>query len=67
MPKYFNDCIDCKDRKMGCHATCEKYLADKKKHLKEKEKISASRRANNEYLSYRHYTHDLACRRGYDK
>lgn len=25
----YNNCYGCKERKLGCHSTCEKYLADK--------------------------------------
>ncbi len=45
---------DCPNRKVGCHSTCEKYLAFKK----EKERVNAERRRNSiadEYTSDRVY------------
>lgn len=30
-------CKDCKDRVLGCHSKCEKYIAFKKEMAKEKE------------------------------
>lgn len=28
--KFFKCCIDCQDRRVGCHAKCPKYNEDKK-------------------------------------
>lgn len=39
----FHVCYHCKDRKLGCHSNCERYLKEKEendKRLKEKNKQS---------------------------
>lgn len=36
-------CIDCQKRQVGCHAECEEYLAEKKRHDEEKEVESKAR------------------------
>ena len=45
MKNYFNDCIDCKERYMGCHSKCEKY----KKARVEKDKDDLNMLAKNRY------------------
>lgn len=32
-------CKDCKDRKVGCHSVCEKYINFQKEHEKEMKEI----------------------------
>ena len=27
--KYITCCLDCTDRKVGCHSTCQKYISQK--------------------------------------
>ena len=44
MKNYFNDCIDCKERYMGCHSKCEKY----KKASVEKDKDDLNIRKSKE-------------------
>lgn len=34
MPRPDPPCIDCKDRVVGCHGTCEKYKAFKEERYK---------------------------------
>lgn len=43
-----NSCKDCKDRTIGCHARCEKYL----QYAKEREQIIKARQAeqNKDFL-----------------
>ena len=37
-------CKDCTDRVLGCHSTCIKYIEDKERYEKEKEKIREAKR-----------------------
>lgn len=37
-------CRDCNDRKVGCHATCERYLADRQRYEAEKQQIITERK-----------------------
>ena len=30
LPKSYSSCLNCKDRKIGCHSKCEKYKNFKK-------------------------------------
>lgn len=45
-----NDCIDCKERHIGCHATCEKYSRyfieneRRKRNIREHKKIERYKR-----------------------
>ena len=36
-------CRDCKERHVGCHGTCEKYIREREEQLKIKEEIDARR------------------------
>lgn len=36
-------CKDCKDRIVGCHAKCEKYLQFKEENIEESKKIKSAR------------------------
>ena len=51
---YVSDsgCKDCKERKVGCHATCEQYLKWKEKDLERRKKIKNTRRNIN--IGYYH-------------
>lgn len=40
-------CKDCTERKLGCHATCEKYIKDKMEHDKLKELIKKEEDVDN--------------------
>lgn len=42
-------CINCEDRTIGCHGTCEKYLTQKEIDASEKERIN-----KNKPIFYRH-------------
>lgn len=44
-------CYNCKKRTVGCHGTCDEYLAQKAKNNKIKEKI----------VKQRHYESDTLC------
>ena len=44
----FKSCINCKDRKVGCHSICEKYLNE----VKENEKLKEKKRIENNIRGY---------------
>lgn len=39
MGNFFKDCIDCKDRVLYCHSTCEKYKKARKELEKQNESV----------------------------
>lgn len=41
--KGVNCCLNCPDRKEGCHANCDKYLSERKAYEEYKQKIQAER------------------------
>ena len=43
-----NSCKDCKDRYVGCHSTCEKYINAKKEYDELQEKIKKSKYREND-------------------
>ena len=43
-----NSCKDCKDRHVGCHSTCEKYINAKKEYDELQEKIKKSKHREND-------------------
>lgn len=43
-----NSCKDCKDRYIGCHSTCEKYINAKKEYDELQEKIKKSKYREND-------------------
>lgn len=43
-----NDCLNCKNRKLGCHSTCERYA----KAAEKRREISEMRMKNGEYYEY---------------
>lgn len=43
-----NSCKDCKDRHVGCHSTCEKYINAKKEYDELQEKIKKSKYREND-------------------
>ena len=45
-------CAGCTDRKVGCHATCEKYNREKAEHARIKAKI-ARERIHGNYINAR--------------
>lgn len=49
--KLFQACIECKDRCIGCHSKCKKYIEDRAeldvRNEREKQIKSASRSINN--------------------
>lgn len=38
-PKLKSTCKDCTERSLGCHDSCDKYLAAKKAYINEKKKV----------------------------
>lgn len=51
-------CKDCQDRKVGCHGSCEKYLAVKKDHDEKRIKAYELRRQDREIGDMRCETHE---------
>ena len=52
MGKPFFSCRECKDRKVGCHSTCEKYKRDVEEARDEKTKIFKAASSDRVYLNY---------------
>ena len=52
--RYVKDsgCKDCKDRHIGCHATCERYLKWKESDYNRRKTIKAAERNKN--IGYYH-------------
>ena len=48
----YNHCLGCPDRKVGCHATCEKYLADKAAAEEVKTIIREQKRIEDDYVNF---------------
>ena len=46
-------CYKCPDRKLGCHAICEKYIAECEKSNKIREKIIEERKRRDDIYNYR--------------
>jgi len=44
-----NPCSGCKDREIGCHSTCDKYL-DFRKRLEEKKELERQAKSENNIL-----------------
>ena len=47
-----NPCLDCEDRAVGCHSTCEKYISWKVQEDKRKEVIAKNK--NHDVDEYRY-------------
>ena len=45
-------CKDCKDRCVGCHQSCPKYLAAKDHDAEVKQKIGVIEKAEDDYYTY---------------
>lgn len=52
-------CKDCRERQVGCHSTCEKYLAQKALHEQEKAELD-KRKAEEQDISK--YTYEKIMR-----
>ena len=52
MRNKFKACYKCEEKFLGCHATCEKYLAEVEQHRQEQEKIRAAKEKENAYVAY---------------
>lgn len=46
-------CYKCVDRKIGCHSTCDKYLAERKKNDEIHKKHDEERRRLDDIYNYR--------------
>lgn len=53
MKNYFNDCIDCKERYMGCHSKCEKYKKARVEKDKDNLNIRKSKEPDISFNSFR--------------
>lgn len=40
----FKSCYNCPDREVGCHSYCEKYIQDKARHDKIREKVEVEKK-----------------------
>lgn len=49
---YYDECINCKKRTMGCHATCESYILAKEAQTKENELKRKKINSSGEYIQY---------------
>ena len=58
LPKKCNPCIDCPDRKVGCHGKCDKYK-------KFKDKMNKMRKEERSYHSIRSYRTAKIYQNGY--
>lgn len=56
-------CKDCDDRVIGCHATCERYLGEKKEIEELKEKIKKDQLVDNFILHQQILTTTINLRR----
>lgn len=45
-------CYKCAERHMGCHGSCERYLAEKTEHETERAKLCAAWQKQNDIDSY---------------
>lgn len=57
MNTYYSDCIDCKNRVVGCHSYCKSYLQGKilqQQDNKKKEKMREYNRSWHEYMAAKH-------------
>lgn len=43
-------CYECKDRKVGCHGTCEKYKTWRKEFEKQRDIAKSKERKNYDYF-----------------
>lgn len=41
---YFECCVDCSERHVGCHSMCERYISDKESHNEKQNKIKQWKR-----------------------
>lgn len=53
--RTMSPCFDCKDRRSGCHASCEKYAEYNRIHQKEVKIIKENKRQHYQtFWSYEH-------------
>lgn len=48
MIKFENVCLDCHERAVGCHGTCERYKEAKENHKKKVDDFLIHKRAEND-------------------
>lgn len=53
-----NKCLGCTERTVGCHSTCQSYLA----FAEECERVRENRRSSSTYNNYLRDCSDKACR-----
>lgn len=46
-------CVDCKERKVGCHSICEYYIEWKKEHDKQQKLIKRKERESKAWVYFR--------------
>lgn len=56
-------CLNCKDRHIGCHSECEKYIAFKKEHDTIKEKINHEKKLISDYYGMKERKYNKLKRR----
>lgn len=59
-------CIDCADRKVGCHASCQAYKDWKEQHEAERMQIREQRNKRSEFADYKKSCYGKMTRRGYE-
>lgn len=64
MSNYFEDCIDCENRKPNCHSYCKLYKNAKKKYTEHKRDIDRKNFENNELYAVRSSSIDRVSRKG---
>ena len=55
-------CYQCKDRKMGCRSTCERYKAEDEEYQKELTQIKKQKEIERIYNDYEAQTRKDICR-----
>ena len=46
-------CLDCPDRHLGCHSSCERYIHYQRRHQEVKEQIYNAKAVENEWWMFR--------------
>lgn len=49
---YFECCVDCAERHVGCHSTCERYISDKENYDKKRNKIKDQKKRESIVTGY---------------
>lgn len=48
-----NGCYDCKERHLGCHSNCEKYLKWKKEYQTRMKQVKSGDRKHGDYFYHK--------------